>query len=158
MLDTSYQVATTRCQVLHRQVIILDKKIDHVSVTRAWCRMPFIRLPQHNARHSTYRTSEMHQSVTQPLTRWSTRCNKGCLPVIAFTRLQCWTPSACHSTVPDIWPTPCQSRTKQSVDNLPLGLQAMLDNRFPTWGYPPGGHASSIQHDSFMSVVICNHR
>jgi len=70
MLDTSYQAATTRCQALHT---IVDKK---VSVTRAWCQTPFIRLPQHNARYSTYRMSEVYQSVSHRPTMWSNACNK----------------------------------------------------------------------------------
>ena len=65
MLDPSHKAATARCQVFLTD--IRQKNRPHHCYQSI---MPdtIIKLPQHDARHSIYTTSEAYQSVSHPLT------------------------------------------------------------------------------------------
>jgi len=65
MLDPSQEAATARCQVFLTD--IRQKNRPHHCYQSI---MPdtIIKLPQHDARHSIYTTSEAYQSVSHPLT------------------------------------------------------------------------------------------
>jgi len=99
MLDASYQAATAQCQVLHLQVVILDKKVGRQSMMldtihpTATAQRQALHLE--DVRSVPIGKSSTHYMVHSTISHVS-------FPVISVTRRRCWTPSACHSTVSDI--------------------------------------------------------